>query len=218
MLPIGMLLFGYIFGSIPTAQIVAAWQRGIDLRRYGSGTVSGSMVYEHVGKWWVIPVGLFDILKGFLPTWLALRLNLGENMAVLAGLAALAGHNWPIFLRFTGGRGLSIFLGSLLAIFPYGAPWLLVFLALGYLLGDSAPFALAGIASMPLLVAWLEGPWAVYGLIAGMLLVTLIKRLEANRRPLPADPLERRKVILRRLFLDRDIANHQAWIKRTPER
>lgn len=218
MLPIGMLLFGYIFGSIPTAQIVAAWQRGIDLRRYGSGTVSGSMVYEHVGKWWVIPVGLFDILKGFLPTWLALRLNLGENMAVLVGLAALAGHNWPIFLRFTGGRGLSIFLGSLLAIFPYGAPWLLVFLALGYLLGDSAPFALAGIASMPLLVAWLEGPWAVYGLIAGMLLVTLIKRLEANRRPLPADPLERRKVILRRLFLDRDIANHQAWIKRTPER
>lgn len=218
MLPIGMLLFGYIFGSIPTAQIVAAWQRGIDLRRYGSGTVSGSMVYEHVGKWWVIPVGLFDILKGFLPTWLALRLNLGENMAVLAGLAALAGHNWPIFLRFTGGRGLSIFLGSLLAIFPYGAPWLLVFLALGYLLGDSAPFALAGIASMPLLVACLEGPWAVYGLIAGMLLVTLIKRLEANRRPLPADPLERRKVILRRLFLDRDIANHQAWIKRTPER
>lgn len=218
MLPIGMLLFGYIFGSIPTAQIVAAWQRGIDLRRYGSGTVSGSMVYEHVGKWWVIPVGLFDILKGFLPTWLALRLNLGENMAVLVGLAALAGHNWPIFLRFTGGRGLSIFLGSLLAIFPYGAPWLLVFLALGYLLGDSAPFALAGIASMPLLVACLEGPWAVYGLIAGMLLVTLIKRLEANRRPLPADPLERRKVILRRLFLDRDIANHQAWIKRTPER
>lgn len=207
----------YLLGSIPTAYLVGRWAKGLDLRRYGSGTVSGSMVYEHVARWAVVPVGLFDIGKAALPTWLGLRLGLGVPVAVAAGLAAAVGHNWPIFLRFTGGRGLGCFIGVLLALFPWGSVWMLAFLAVGWRLGDSAPWALVSLLTLPLLSHLIGGPEIVTPTAGAMLLLTLAKRLEANRRPLPPPGPERHKVILRRLFLDRDIASHQEWIRRRPD-
>lgn len=211
-----LIVGGYLLGSIPTAYWVGKWLRGRDLRRYGSGTVSGSMVYEHIARWAVVPVGLFDVGKAAFPTWLGMRLDLGYPVASVAGLAAIVGHNWPVFLRFTGGRGLGCFLGVLLALFPWGVPWLLLFLAVGWLLGDSAPWALAGLITLPFFAAGVGGPEIVGPVTGAMVLITLIKRLEANRRPLPPPGLERRRVILRRLFLDRDISSHREWIRREP--
>lgn len=213
-MPLALVLFGYLFGSIPTAYLAGKWIKGIDLRHYGSGTISGSMIYEHVGRLWVAPVGLFDITKGALPAWLGLKLGSGEAISALAGLAGTVGHNWPVFLKFTGGRGISPFLGLLVVLFPWGAPWLLGFLAVGYALGDSAPFTLAGLGSLPLLVYWLNGAPELYWTIGAMLLITLAKRLEANQRPLPPAGAERRRVIWLRLFFDRDIPNHKEWIHR----
>ncbi len=91
---------------------------------------------------------------------------------------------------------------------------MLAFLAAGYLLGDSAPWALASLILLPFFSRVLEGPAVVSGLAVCMLAVTVVKRLEANRRPLPQDKPERRKVLLRRLFLDRDIRSHREWIRR----
>lgn len=212
-----LILGGYLLGSIPTAYWVGKWLRGRDLRRYGSGTVSGSMVYEHIARWAVVPVGLFDVAKAAFPTWLGLHLDLGYPVASMAGLAAIVGHNWPIFLRFTGGRGLGCFLGVLLVLFPWGVPWLLLFLAVGWWLGDSAPWALAGLIALPFFAAIVRGPEIVAPVTGAMVLITLAKRLEANRRPLPPPGPERRRVILRRLFLDRDIPSHQEWIRREPQ-
>ena len=212
-----LVLGSYLLGSIPTAYLVGKWLGKLDLRRYGSGTVSGSMVYEHVARWAVVPVGLFDMAKAAVPAWLALHLGLGMPTAAAAGLAAVAGHNWPIFLRFTGGRGLGTFMGLLLVIFPWGFPWLLAFLALGWRLGDSAPWALVGLVTLPLLSYLVGGPDVVAPATGGMLLLTLGKRLEANRRPLPPAGPERRRVILRRLLLDRDISSHSEWIRREPD-
>ncbi len=210
-----LLIFaGYLAGSIPTAYVVGRWLRGIDLRQHGSGTVSGSMVYERVARWAIVPVGLFDVGKAALPTWLGLRQGLGMMTAASAGLAAIAGHNWPIFLRFTGGRGLGCFMGVLLIVFPWGALWQLGFLAVGWLLGDSAPFALASLFTLPLFARWMSGPNVVTPLTGAMLLLTLGKRLEANRRPMPSPGPERLSVILCRLFLDRDIVSHRDWIRR----
>jgi glycerol-3-phosphate acyltransferase PlsY len=211
------LLGGYLLGSIPTAYLVGKWLGKLDLRRYGSGTVSGSMIYEHVARWAVVPVGLFDMAKAAIPTWLALRLGLGMPVAAATGLAAVAGHCWPIFLRFTGGRGLGTFMGALLPIFPWGFPWMLLFLAVGWRLGDSAPWALAGLVTLPLLSYLAGGPAVVAPASGAMLLLALAKRLEANRRPLPPPGPERRQVILRRLLLDRDIASHSEWIRRKPD-
>jgi glycerol-3-phosphate acyltransferase PlsY len=212
-----LILMGYLLGSVPAAYLAGRWLRGIDLRRYGSGTVGGSMVWEHVARWAIVPAGLFDVLKAAFPAWLSLRLDLGPWVAAAAGLAAAIGHNWPAFLRFTGGRAVSCFLGIWLALFPWGFPWMLAFLAVGYLLGDSAPWALASLLTLPLLSYLADGSAVVVPLADAMLLLTLVKRLEANRRPFPSPGPERRRVLLRRLFLDRDIASHRDWIRRRPD-
>lgn len=204
----------YLLGSIPFAFLAGRLTKGIDLRRYGSGTVSGSMVFEHVRRCLVVPVGILDVAKAALPTYLGLQLGLGEIAAAAAGMAAMVGHNWPIFLGFTGGRGISSYLGFLLVLFPWGDVWLLAFLAVGYAFKESAPFALFSVASMPILMLALgsSGALAWAGVIA--LVIILFKRLEANRRPLPDEAGERRRVIWMRLFLDRDIRDHNAWIRR----
>ena len=71
--------------------------------------------------------------------------------------------------------------------------------------------------SLPIFAALLNGSSIVLWLSIGMTIITIVKRLEANRRPLPADPIERRNVILRRIFLDRDIQDHKSWIQREPD-
>lgn len=214
----GLLIVGaYLVGSIPTGYLAAQLLKGIDLRRYGSGTPTGSMVYEHVARWAVVPVGLFDLGKAALPTWLALQLNLGMDVAIAAGLAAVAGHNWPVFLGFTGGRGLSGFLGVLVVVFPLGAVWLLAFLLVGWRLGDSTVWTLAGLATLPIFSWTVDGPAIVPVAVGAMLLLTLAKRLEANRRPLPPPGPDRRRVLVRRMLFDRDVSSHRDWIRRTPD-
>jgi glycerol-3-phosphate acyltransferase PlsY len=214
-LPAVVLIVGaYLIGSIPSAYLAGKWVKGIDLRQYGSGTVSGSMVWEHVARWALFPVGIFDIFKAALPTWVGLELGLGDMTAVTAGIAALVGHNWPLYLGFTGGRGLSPFLGTVIVIYPWGFAWLLAFLAIGFFLGDSAPWALAGLVLLPVFNHVMSGPAVLNLAAAAMVIITLIKRLEANRRPLPEDQTERRKVLLRRFFYDRDIRSHQEWLDR----
>ena len=211
-----LIAAAYLLGSIPTAYLAGRWLKGIDIRRYGSGTVSGSTVYEQVARWAVIPVGLFDVAKAALPAWLGLRLGLGQPVAAAAGLAAAVGHNWSIFLRFVGGRGLGCFLGVLLVIFPWGIPWLLGFMAVGRLLGSTAEWALASVALLPLFTYVVGGSSVAVCTGAAMLLLTVAKRLEANRRPLPPPGPERRRALLRRLIFDRDIASHQDWLARKP--
>lgn len=129
----------------------------------------------------------------------------------------MVGHNWSIFLDFNGGRGLSPFIGALLVIFPLGCLWIAVFLIVGFVLGDSAPWALASLIFLPLLVGWKGAEPVVDWAALGMVLVTLAKRLEANRRSLPEGRGERWKVIVLRLLFDRDIASHKEWINRIPD-
>ena len=211
-----MVLFAYLLGSIPSGYLAGKWIKGIDLREYGSGTVSGSMVWEHVAKWAVFPVGIFDIFKGALPTWLSLKLGLSEQAAMVVGLAAVIGHNWPIYLNFQGGRGLSPFLGELFVLFPLGMLILLIGLGIGNRLKSPA-IPLFTIILLPVFAALFDGPESMLWLALGMTAITILKRLEANGRPLPEDPQERHDVILRRIFLDRDIQDHEEWIRREPE-
>lgn len=201
-----ILLLGlsYLLGSIPSGFLAGKWIKGIDLRKFGSGTVSSSMVWEHVTRWAVVPVGLFDIFKGALPTWVSLHLGISEGTAALIGLVAVIGHNWPIYLNFHGGRGFSPFLGILLVLFPFGAFLLLVGLGIGNL-SRSPAVPLFIIIITPLYTFLLGSSSTSLWLFMGMLIITVAKRLEANRRPLPIYPKERRRVIFYRIFLDRDI-------------
>lgn len=207
----------YLLGSVSATYLVGKWLGGKDLRQYGSGSLGGSMVYEHVGRWAVIPVVVFDVGKAAVPAFLAIYLGLGMPVAAVAGMAAAIGHNWSIFLHFSGGRGMGTFAGVLLAIFPWGMVWLTALVGLGWRLGDSAPWLLVSLVTMPLLARLAGGPDVVLPLAGAMIIVTWLKRLEANRRPLPHPGPERRHVVLRRLFLDRDIADHKEWLRQHPD-
>jgi glycerol-3-phosphate acyltransferase PlsY len=228
LVPSLLLIVGaYLLGSVSPTYLIGRWLGGKDLRHYGSGSLGGSMVFEHVGRWAAVPVALFDIFKATIPALLALWLDLGVYVAAATGLAAAIGHNWPIFMRFYGGRGMATFAGTWLALFPPGVASMTVFMGIGWQLGDSAPLLYVCLLTMPLLARLFHGPKMLgplllggpelVGQIAGaMILITLAKRLEANRRPLPPSGSERLKVILRRAFLDRDIASHQEWIRQQP--
>jgi hypothetical protein len=111
---------------------------------------------------------------------------------------------------------MGTFAGTWLAIFAPGLVWLTALVGIGWRLGDSAPWLLISLVTMPILAHFLGGSQIVLPASAAMILITFLKRLEANRRPLPPPGAERRKVVLHRLFLDRDIGDHEAWIRRGP--
>ena len=211
---ISLLVGAYLLGSVPTAYLSGRWLRGIDVRQHGTGNVGGSNVWHSVAHWAVVPVGLFDVVKAALPAWLALGpLHLGYPVAVAAGLCAGLGHAWSLYLGFTGGRALSTILGTLAVVFPSGALIQLLVMGLGLALRFEALSALLGLLALPLLgLAFGQPPAVTWGCVA-MILLTAVKRVEANGAPLPSGP-ERWRVTWRRLWLDRDILSHEKWVAR----
>jgi glycerol-3-phosphate acyltransferase PlsY len=97
------ILIGYAVGSLPVGFLVAQGARGIDLRRVGSGNVGATNVYRHAGLSTAIAVMLADMGKGAA----AVLLAGGGASAVAAGVAAVIGHIYPVWLRFKGGKGVA---------------------------------------------------------------------------------------------------------------
>lgn len=106
-----ILLLGYLLGSIPFTQLVARWRKGLDLRTVGSGNVGGMNTIQNVGLFWGLLAGTLDVAKGFAAILLTERLGAPHPWHLWAGLAAVAGHNWPIWLRFRGGKGIAVAIG-----------------------------------------------------------------------------------------------------------
>ena len=119
-----VIIIAYLLGSIPAAYIVTRLATGQDIRRLGSGNVGGNNVYRHVGLKAAIPVAIFDVGKGAaavaIAHWL-LEAPLYEPhlFVLLAGIAVVAGHMWSVYLRFTGGKGLSATIGVLAIILAW---------------------------------------------------------------------------------------------------
>jgi glycerol-3-phosphate acyltransferase PlsY len=121
------ILAAYFLGAVPFAYIVTRAVAGVDIRTVGSGNVGATNVSRVLGRKWAICVFALDVLKGFLPV-LAARLmqpevRLGADPSlgvVLTGLAAICGHNWPVYLKFKGGKGVATSCGVFLALFPTG--------------------------------------------------------------------------------------------------
>lgn len=184
------------------------------MRHYGSRTVSGTMVGFLVSKPTAVLVGILDILKALVPVFVSTVLLPNSPFPLLIGIGAFVGHTWPVWLGFHGGRGVSVILGSLFPIFPIGTLWILIALGLGKILRAGAIMVFIFLALLPGLAFLFHKPTevTVFGLL--LFLLTVIKRLEANREPLPAKG--KFTVLMRRLLLDRDINDYQAWISRKP--
>ncbi len=110
-----ILGIGYLLGSIPSGYLAGRLFAGIDLREKGSGSTGATNVLRHVGKKAALIVFIIDVSKGIAAVLIAKLFNLNEIFQVATGITSLAGHIWPIWLRWRGGKavatGLGIFLG-----------------------------------------------------------------------------------------------------------
>lgn len=124
-------LIGYLLGSIPFGLIISKRKARIDIRRYGSGRTGGTNVLRTIGRKAFLMVATLDILKGALAVVFAGLIVSTDAIAignagylglffaqVIAALAAIAGHIWPVFVKFKGGRGVATFIGGLIALCP----------------------------------------------------------------------------------------------------
>lgn len=120
---VALLFFtAYLIGSVPTSYIIGRLH-GIDLREHGSGNLGGTNAYRVMGAAAGVPVVLIDATKGFVPAYFfpAWDGSAIGNLALLYGLAAIAGHVWSIFMRFRGGKGVATGVGVLVALAPASA-------------------------------------------------------------------------------------------------
>lgn len=134
---IALLALSYICGSIPFSYLVGRTQ-GIDLRKVGSGNTGASNVWRAIGfKSFVVALAL-DILKGFVPTMISNHvLHLSPWVTVAVGLAAIAGHVFPLFMHFHGGKSVATTGGVMLAIHPIlllasAIVWSIIYKLTGY--------------------------------------------------------------------------------------
>lgn len=183
-------IIGYIWGSIPAGYWMGQLLRGkkFDIRDYGSHKIGATNVLRTLGKWPALIVFLFDLSKGLLPTFLALfvpALFIGGWGPAVAGLAALLGHCFPVFIGFKGGRGVmtgsgvilllspltfvicGIVAGATIAIWRYvslgsilGSAASIVCGVLWYVLGQSNPHFFAAV-SLPTMLYLVVGPGLV---------------------------------------------------------
>ena len=220
MLEAALLIVGaYLLGSLPTGYLVSKYGAGIDIRNYGSGNVGASNVIEHVGKWQGILQGAFDcLIKGSLPVLIGKLMGVELWVQGTAGFVSVAGHNWSPYLRFTGGRGVSVAVGAALAL---GMFWEILILGLAVftvgrlLTRDTGFWTFAALLVLPLAGLGFRQEREVIVTIVLICLMMLLKRLTANwERPPSEYPL--RRVLLYRLVWDRDVPKRAEWTERRP--
>jgi len=163
--PLALLLTGYLLGSIPSGWLAARWLAGVDIRQQGSGSTGATNVLRVVGKGAALAVFLVDVFKGTGAVLLAKAVlePLGggpgswgvDSWVVAAGLAALAGHIWPVWLGWRGGKAVATGLGMLLGLaWPVGLACFGIFLSV---------LSLSRIVSLSSVVAALSLPLLMLG-------------------------------------------------------
>jgi glycerol-3-phosphate acyltransferase PlsY len=188
-----VILLGYLLGAIPFGLVIGRLTRGIDIREFGSHRTGATNALRTLGARMAALVFVLDVAKGAGAVLLAYALYQAGPpgsppwVAAAAGFAAVIGHIWSVFIRFTGGRGVATSTGALLGLAPLAvlvlAPvvifimWRWRYVSLGSVMGSLlAPVAALVLAALDL------APWAAvgYGVAAG-LLVTWAHRDNIDR-------------------------------------
>ncbi len=154
------LIISYLIGSIPTAYLATRIVTGKDIRKLGGGNVGGLNTYREVGLGPALIVGLVDVGKGVVAVAVAYYLfGLEPLWVMLAGLGAVVGHNWMVWLKFKGGMGMGTALGALAILFPlygYGEAFWIMFAFIAVPLFFTRNVALSmgvGLFTLPL-ITW----------------------------------------------------------------
>lgn len=177
---IGALAFGYLLGSIPFGLLVTRAAGLGDVRKIGSGNIGATNVLRTGSRKLAALTLLLDALKGTLAAWAAARHGLDAGVA--AGFGAFAGHLFPVWLGFRGGKGVATYLGVLLALSPAGAlVFVLAWLLIAFVFRFSSLAALAAVLVVPLVLAAIAPP-PVAVLFAAMGVIVFVKHRANIRR------------------------------------
>jgi glycerol-3-phosphate acyltransferase PlsY len=178
------VVIGYLLGSIPTAYIVTRLVRGEDVRRLGGGNVGGLNVYREVGLLPAVVVAIVDLGKGAAAVAIAYwLLDLEVYFVLAAALAAVVGHNWMLFLKFSGGKGMGPAIGGLVVLLPlYHYAWGLAFffavVLIVFIITRNVAMSMGvGLLSLPF-ITWLgmksipeQTEFIIYSVILGLIIL-----------------------------------------------
>ncbi len=216
---IPLAIVSYLLGAVPVAYLAVRWTKGVDIRRQGTGNVGASNVLSTASRRLAVPVAVFDIGKGALCVWVAQLLGFDTAEQVTAGVLAIVGHNWPVYLRFRGGRGVFTTLGAITVM----SPWFgLIILTIAYSLAPIRQLSLGvffAFSSMPFIAWFLAQPLGINERLPMTVGVAAMAVLGISRRLIvPSSELGRTvspaRLLGNRLLFDRDIADRKTWINR----
>lgn len=176
------VVIAFLVGGIPFGYLLVRWKTGEDVRAKGSGNIGATNVLRTTGRAIAVATLVLDIAKGLFAVWLADKLSDGSPLWMsLAALAVMAGHAYPVFLKFHGGKAVASFIGAFLYLTPIPmVAALVVFVVVVAATRQISMGSIVAAGSLPL-ATWLieHPPWIVLGatLVAA---VFLISRHAAN--------------------------------------
>ena len=154
-----VVTLGYLIGSFPTAYIAGHLLKGKDIRRLGDANMGAANAFRQLGAKVGIIVGIIDAAKGALAVFIAQLANIPQLAVLFTGVAVVVGHNWPVFLRFRGGRGEATTIGVLLGVLTL--PMLIIAapaIAAHFILRDTMKAAPFIFVPLPLVCWWFDLP------------------------------------------------------------
>jgi glycerol-3-phosphate acyltransferase PlsY len=216
-----LIVAAYLLGSVPLSYLVAR-SRGIDLRKQGTQQVGGGNLWRTTSRVLGVLVGIFDFFKGALMVFIAWRLGLDAWQQLFIGIAAIIGHNWPVFLRFHGGRGVATTLGiiiflpimnqNVITFWPMiGCIGIAVF-TLIFFRRTPVPL-LIGLIVLPTVSASVKEPYQVTLGYAAITVIIVLKRLIAQSST-EKRQISMAQLLLNRFLFDRDVRHRADWVYR----
>ncbi|MFM7266996.1 MAG: glycerol-3-phosphate 1-O-acyltransferase PlsY [Cyanobium sp.] len=199
LIPLLLLASGYLLGSLPSGWLAGRWLAGLDIREHGSGSTGATNVLRVIGKGPALVVFLVDVLKGTAAVLLAKAVLetpgaamgwVTDSWVVAAGLASLAGHIWPVWLGWKGGKAVATGLGMLLGLaWPVGLACFGIFLTVLTITRIVSLSSVVAALALPLLMlAWFGngGPRPAYLALALLTTTLVLWRHRANLQRLLA--------------------------------
>jgi len=182
-MPIGVfiVLFGYLLGSVPTGLLLTRLFSKVDPRRSGSQNIGATNIYRTAGKTLGILTLVGDVLKGAIPVVLAIQFGVSSRWIAIAGLSAVLGHVFPIFLGFKGGKGVATALGAYLVMSPVAV--LIEFFVFAGLVWKWRYISLGSITcatTIPVLIAFFRSDSKAYFIVSVIVAALILYRHQTN--------------------------------------